>query len=152
MIFYWLIDHVSVHKTPSPILWQADRAVTHEYSLRLRQEVIYHPHWASLEWLKASEDSTQRKGTAHVLTHNKMCLLRLKKNVLRKKLYLQKHAVHTKFLSILVHKSHFIFYMITPEGLLLHLLHSKIKSTNAWKWSLTLRLTHTFRLTQQWSL
>lgn len=63
MIFFWWIDPVSIHKTPSPILRQADRgrAVTHEYSSDLRQEMIYHPRWAGLTWLTASGDSTQRE-------------------------------------------------------------------------------------------
>lgn len=34
----------------------------------------------------------------------------------------------------------------TPEGLLSYLLQSKIKSTNVWNWSLSLKLTHTCRL------
>lgn len=75
LIFYWLIDPVSIHKTPSPILREADRgrAVTHEYSSDLRQEMIYHPHWAHLTWLTAPGDSTQRRDPAHTLSQNKSC-------------------------------------------------------------------------------
>lgn len=59
MISDWLIDPVSIHKTTSPIMRQVDRgrALTHEYSSDLRQEVIYHTRWTRLAWLTASGDS-----------------------------------------------------------------------------------------------
>lgn len=74
-VLYWLIDSISVYKTVSPILWppDRDRAVTHEHSLDLRQEMIYHPCQARSASLTASGDSSEE--TTHMLSQNKMCSL-----------------------------------------------------------------------------
>lgn len=110
MIFYWLINPVSTHETPSPILREADRgrAVTHEYSSDLRQEIIYHLCWAHLacHWRQLSKE----RHSSYVITEQNMCSIVALDVILANKQYKYKHIMPTKPMSNHINKPNFIEY------------------------------------------